>query len=97
MNWRLGAFLLLAPAFHAAARSTDQQTAGWCSPAVTNVDGNAQIVCHGADPKAMERLNELLIHGILHLVGYDHVNSEKEAAAMEQKSDELMKLIGKEE
>jgi probable rRNA maturation factor len=46
---------------------------------------------------AMERFNELLIHGILHLAGYDHVNSEKEAAVMEQKSDELMKLIGKEE
>jgi probable rRNA maturation factor len=44
-----------------------------------------------------ERFNELLIHGILHLVGYDHVNSEQEAAVMEQKSDELMKRIGKKE
>lgn len=45
----------------------------------------------------MKRFNQLLIHGILHLVGYDHVNSEEEAVVMEQKSDELMKLIGKEE
>lgn len=50
-----------------------------------------------AGMETMERLNELLIHGILHLVGYDHVNSKEEAAVMEQKSDELMKLIGKEE
>ena len=42
------------------------------------------------------RIDQLLIHGILHLVGYDHVHSEEEAAAMEQKSKELMELIGKE-
>lgn len=40
-----------------------------------------------------ERFNQLLIHGILHLVGYDHVNSEAAAAAMEQKSNQLMELI----
>ena len=45
----------------------------------------------------MERFNQLLIHGILHLVGYDHVNSEEEAAVMERKSEELMEMIGKEE
>jgi len=45
----------------------------------------------------MERFNQLLIHGILHLMGYDHVNSEEEAAAMEKKSNELMVRIGKEE
>jgi probable rRNA maturation factor len=50
-----------------------------------------------AGMETMARLNELLIHGILHLAGYDHVNSKEEAAVMEQKSDELMKLIGKEE
>ena len=50
-----------------------------------------------ADMPVMERFNQLLIHGILHLVGYDHVNSKKEAAVMEQKSNELMKIIGKEE
>ncbi len=39
------------------------------------------------------RFNQLLIHGILHLVGYDHINSEAEAAVMEQKSDELMECL----
>ena len=39
------------------------------------------------------RFFQLLIHGILHLVGYDHVNSEKEAIVMQRKSDELMALI----
>jgi probable rRNA maturation factor len=40
-----------------------------------------------------ERFNQLLIHGILHLTGYDHVHSEEEAAVMEQKSNQLMELI----
>ena len=44
-----------------------------------------------------ERFNQLLIHGILHLTGYDHVNAEEEAVVMERKSDELMKLIQKED
>ena len=43
-----------------------------------------------------QRFNELLIHGILHLVGYDHVNAAEEAARMEAKSCELMDLIDKE-
>lgn len=43
------------------------------------------------------RFNQLLIHGILHLTGYDHVKSQADAAVMEQKSDELMKLIEKED
>ncbi len=43
------------------------------------------------------RVNQLLIHGILHLAGFDHVNSEAEAVVMEQKSNELLELIDKEE
>jgi probable rRNA maturation factor len=39
------------------------------------------------------RFNELLVHGILHLFGYDHEDSEKEARRMEEKSRELMELI----
>jgi len=39
------------------------------------------------------RFKELLIHGILHLFGYDHEDSEKEARRMEKKSQELLELI----
>ncbi len=39
------------------------------------------------------RFNELLVHGILHLLGFDHETSDEEARAMEDKSRELMKLI----
>ena len=40
-----------------------------------------------------DRLGELMIHGILHLFGYDHETSEKEARRMEVKSRELVKQI----
>ena len=40
-----------------------------------------------------DRLGELMIHGILHLFGYDHETSEKEARRMEAKSRELVKQI----
>ena len=43
------------------------------------------------------RFNELLVHGILHLFGYDHEDSEKEARRMEEKSRELLRLIRNDE
>jgi probable rRNA maturation factor len=42
-----------------------------------------------------DRLTELLIHGILHLCGYDHEASEKEALRMEEKNQEILKIIGR--
>ncbi len=40
-----------------------------------------------------ERLLELLVHGILHLAGYDHELSETEAQRMESKSNELLAMV----
>jgi tetratricopeptide (TPR) repeat protein len=39
---------------------TDQRTEGWCSPAVAHTGGNVTITCEGVNPKALQRLNELL-------------------------------------
>lgn len=41
-----------------------------------------------------QRFNQLLVHGILHLLGYDHEISRLEAQRMEGKSLELMAIIG---
>ena len=60
MNRGLGALLLLLPLFTAHGFGVDQQTTGWCSPAVADVEGNVEIHCHGVDPRAQKRLNELL-------------------------------------
>ncbi len=40
-----------------------------------------------------DRLGELMIHGILHLFGYDHETSETEARRMEAKSREILKQL----
>jgi len=40
-----------------------------------------------------ERLSQLLVHGILHLFGYDHEKSEPKAHEMEIKSKELLELM----
>ena len=45
------------------------------------------------DISTEQRFYELLIHGILHLFGYDHLQSEEEARIMEDKNQELMEII----
>ena len=40
-----------------------------------------------------ERVSQLLIHGILHLLGFDHETDEKDAKKMEDKSFELLKQV----
>ncbi len=40
-----------------------------------------------------QRISQLLIHGILHLIGYDHEKGEDHFIKMEAKSLELLKLI----
>ncbi len=46
----------------------------------------------GMSLEAIEDL--LLVHGILHLVGFDHEKSSEEAEVMERKTLELLALLG---
>jgi len=39
------------------------------------------------------RFDQLLIHGILHLLGYDHEQTRKQAKRMEDKSNSLLKML----
>ena len=39
------------------------------------------------------RLDELLIHGILHLFGYDHETDEGQARIMEAKSADMLRML----
>jgi probable rRNA maturation factor len=41
-----------------------------------------------------EMLDFYLIHGILHLIGFDHVGEVEEAARMTEKSEEIWALLG---
>jgi probable rRNA maturation factor len=40
-----------------------------------------------------ERVTQLLVHGILHLLGYDHEKNKAQSDKMEKKSNEILKLI----
>ncbi|WP_245589140.1 rRNA maturation RNase YbeY [Desulfatirhabdium butyrativorans] len=41
------------------------------------------------------RFAQLLVHGILHLVGYDHEASAQEAESMEAKSEEMLAMLAR--
>jgi probable rRNA maturation factor len=62
--------------------------------------GDVVISCDTAQKEAdtaginlSERMSQLLIHGVLHLVGFDHERGEQGERNMEDKSFELLKLI----
>jgi len=62
--------------------------------------GDVVISCETAQQEAdkanlslSERMSQLLIHGILHLMGFDHETSQRGARKMEDKSLELLKKI----
>ena len=40
------------------------------------------------------RLDQLLVHGILHLFGFDHESNQRDAAKMKAKAAELLELVG---
>jgi len=42
-----------------------------------------------------QRISQLLVHGILHLIGYDHESGEAEEEEMTKKSIELLSVIEK--
>lgn len=44
---------------------------------------------------ADERVLQLMLHGILHLCGYEHVNDEVEAVLMEKRGRELLAKVAK--
>jgi probable rRNA maturation factor len=63
--------------------------------------GDVVISTETAEREALDRrvtLEEemalLLIHGILHLLGYDHEDAPEKAGAMEAKEQEIMARLG---
>ncbi len=62
--------------------------------------GDIVISCDTAQKEAddaaitlVERFSQLLVHGTLHLVGFDHETGESDALKMEEKSLELLRII----
>jgi probable rRNA maturation factor len=60
---------------------------------IISADTSAREAEQGGLPP-FERLTFLLLHGILHLCGYDHERSgDAEAARMERKEEELFRTL----
>jgi probable rRNA maturation factor len=55
----------------------------------------AQNEAKAAQISLQNRFNQLLIHGILHLLGYDHEQTREEAKRMEEKSTSLLAMLEK--
>ena len=53
----------------------------------------AQREAQSAGISTQDRFDQLLIHGTLHLLGYDHEHSASEASKMEEKAEELLQLL----
>ena len=53
----------------------------------------AQREAQSAGISIQERFDQLLIHGTLHLLGYDHEKTAAEAQKMEAKANELLQLL----
>ena len=53
----------------------------------------ARSEANAAQMSLQNRFNQLLIHGILHLLGYDHEQTRQEAERMEEKSNSLMAML----
>lgn len=63
---------------------------------VISVD-TAEIEARDAGIGIIERFNDLLIHGILHLLGYDHETGEADEKKMAEKSEWLKNRLSDKE
>ncbi len=55
----------------------------------------AQLEADAAGINLQNRFDQLLIHGIPHLLGYDHEQTTAEAERMEEKSKSLLAMLDK--
>ena len=67
-------------------------TPGLLGDVVISADTTA-VEADNAGIDFSERFDQLIIHGILHLFGYDHENDEQEAAKMDEKSNVLLNCL----
>ena len=51
------------------------------------------VICPEVVKEKGEKIMEVFVHGVLHLCGYDHEKSEKEAEEMEKKEDFYFKKL----
>ena len=90
--------VLAFPMMEGKINQNDQSNS--LSDIIPTLIGDIVISCETAQKEAdeaninlKERVSQLLVHGILHLIGFDHEISEKNAKKMENKSLEILRQI----
>lgn len=81
-------------AFPMRAGEFTEVTPGLLGDVVISLDTAAKEAAN-AGINLEQRFRELLVHGILHLFGYDHEIDATEERRMEDKSTELLTLIAR--
>jgi len=74
----------------------DDGDSSFVSPLLGDVIISCETAAREADERGVtlsQRYSQLLVHGILHLAGYDHELGEDEEVVMAEKSLELLRLI----
>lgn len=79
-------------AFPMLSGSPPPPTAGMIGDVVISVD-TALSESRGLGEPLQHTVERLLIHGILHLLGYDHEGSPKQALRMRKEEKRLMTLV----
>ena len=90
--------VLAFPMMEGKINQNDQSNS--LSDIIPTLIGDIVISCETAQKEAdeaninlKERVSQLLVHGILHLIGFDHEISEENAKKMENKSLEILRQI----
>jgi probable rRNA maturation factor len=82
--------------FNAPAGQTPDIETGLLGDVVVSVD-TAEREAEESGETLEQTIDRLLIHGILHLLGHDHVGAEEQAVLMEGEEERLMALVQDEE
>ncbi len=66
----------------------------WLGDVVISAE-TAEEQAAGAGVELNQELDLLLIHGVLHLIGYEHTGSDEEAVVMNRKQRQVLRLVWK--
>jgi rRNA maturation RNase YbeY len=82
-------------AFPMAEKDGLDRASGMLGDVVVSVD-SATREAKETGEKLDNTVYRLLVHGVLHLLGFDHESSPQEAHRMEEEQERLLKMIGEE-
>ena len=82
-------------AFPMTDKNSREPESGMLGDIVVSID-TAEQEAEGMDIPSHDRIMQLLIHGLLHLLGYDHEVSEEDEIKMQDEERRLFSLLTEE-